>query len=514
MKQFVSEIYSLGLTEKRLLKKRILCSFSGGQDSTLVFFALFHQKKLNQTINLVYFHHFWQIQNFQASKGIFYLSFNLKVPYTIIMSNLFLSNENRSRMWRKINLFRLSNLQQNSIILTGHTQTDRVETNLTYLIRGTSSKGVSSFNSFRELGEAIFNSSQNSSCVRFSSLAFSTSFVVLRLLTQPKQVKVGKKLRPMSKILFSNTNLFPTKPLSVALEKKFSKSSNLTIETRQNFNKDDLSKKQGFGDKRQQKFFESKIQKIFIKRRFRCHTDKQFLQVQNKSNKFLFWKKEEINFSQNVKTNKLLYICFRNGNSITKSHSFCFFKFSKKRTNNLKTPLKNQTRITVSTLTKIYRLPLFQDLTNFSSYSSRNKIRHIVFPLIGSLFQKKIDLSLTQFFSTLRYDIAECENFSQKLSFLLDFFSTPSACYIKISKNSNNVLKQVLLPQNESFGTGWVVFGKETKAEAYELFLLLYVCQNSERNFHSYVIKKIINNYTEREVSYHQVHNIKKMFTT
>lgn len=502
MKQFVAETYSLLLSQKFFSKKRIVYSFSGGQDSTIVFFVLFHfhRKKFSQTSNLLYCHHFWQIQNFQASKGIFHFSFNVKVPYTIIMSNLSLSNENRSRNWRKKNLFRFCTLQNSSIIITGHTQTDKVETNFNNLVRGTSSKGLSSTNFLQEHGETIFQRTQNSRSSGFSLLIFSTSFVVLKLLTQPKQVRVVKKFGLKSKIFFSNVTAFSEKSVYPVLPNRVFKQSKIATKLSQSdnqaFSKSTMFPRNKFvvmdKPKNYQTDFTFKIKGIFLW----IHQD-QLLEVKNKSDKFQFWEQKESLLSQNSQNFqkiKSFSLWLRNKSFIRKSNSFCFSKFSEKRIINLKTPLQNQTRVSVSKLAEIYSLPIFHDLTNFSCHSSRNKIRHIVFPLIGFLFKKKVEVSLTQFFSTLRDETFQSQNSYQKIYFLLDFFSI-----------------SLVTDSNLAETTKWSVFGKENKTNSFENILLLYVAGQSKTKCYSYMIKKIMRNYTERELSFNQIVNLQKI---
>lgn len=498
MKQFVAETESILMNQKTLSKNRVLCSFSGGQDSTIAFFVLFHRKRLScQTINLLYFHHFWQIQNFQASKGIFHLSFNLKVPYTLILSNLSLENENRSRNWRRKKLFKFYNLQHSSLVVTGHSHTDRVETNLNNLIRGTSPKGVSSLKNFGGFPEASFNTPQYFTNSCFCSLVCSTSFVSFRLLTQPQQRKFVNKSKVRSKIFFSPNNSGFEKSISLFLQGKFVRKSRLTNEKSPSFN-------------------QHKWQIIFCKKKLRCHPKDIFLgsrleESQKKSTNLWFWEQKKIGLTQNVQNNNFFSIFYHNRNSIINSNSFCFSKFFERRIVNLKTPIKNETRVTVSKVAKIYSLPVFHDLTNFSYQSSRNKIRHIVFPVIGYLFQKKVDFSFTQFFSTLRYDTYEGDNTSQKFYFLLEFFSKPSFFYSKLVKNSENLsTPKTLFLISEILGD-WGVFVNQTKMKSFESFLLLYVCRKSDRIFHPYIIKKIMRNYTEREISFYQITNIQSI---
>lgn len=521
MKQFIAETNYLLLTKKTLLNKRVLCSFSGGQDSTIVFFSLFHRKRLNQTINIVYFHHFWQIQNFQASKGIFHLSFNLKISYSIILSTHSLSNENRSRNWRKKNLYRFSNSQWTSTIVTGHTQTDSLETNLNNIIRGTSSKGVSFRNCFGANRQEKFYSYQNAPGYCFYPLVFSTSFVVLKFLSQPKTLSYVKKIRLRSKIFFAKVNSFSEKCLLPVLQRKFVRKNNPATEKLQSFQHSKLmvgstafkakglSKTKNFSkeicrkkklisglhfqwrDSSKNILLETPFYPNFFKVRIKRHFwDIQSLEIQGKFRNLWFCKQEEFPVSENLKKNKFFYHCLHNSRSITNSNSFYFLKFSEQRTIKQKIPLKNQTRITVSKVAKIYNLPIFHDLTNFSYQSSRNKIRHIVFPLIGSIFQKKVDCSFTQFFSILITETWESETVSEKISFLIDFFCLPSADYSNLARNCK---------KNETY--------------TFKKFLLIYICEKSQLNFQVYLIKKIIRDYTERELSFNQILNIQKILS-
>lgn len=390
-----------------------------------------------------------------------------------MIASRFLSNENRSRNWRKKNLLRFSTLQHNSIVITGHTQTDRLERNLNNLIRGTSSKGVSSLNSFRQLQETSFNKSY---------LVFSMYFISLRLLTQPKQVKNKKKIKLKSKLFFSKANIFDEKSVSPVLEIKYI--INSTIDNSESFNHYSLSQKP------------RKLDQSLLKHK------NQSRKVQKKITNFSVWKTEKTKFSGSFQQKKLFCRYFCNGSYIKTSQSFCFSKFSEKTTINLKSPLQNHTRVIVSKVAKIYNLPIFHDLTNFSSSSSRNKIRHITLPVLGYLFQKKIDFSLTQFFSTVSSEISECENFSRKFYFLLMFFSISSVCYPKRTANPKNFPNKIL--------KAWVISRKETQAENFEFFLLMYLCRTSDIKIQPSLIKKLVSNYTERELSSNQLRNIQK----
>ena len=140
----ISEINSIFCQKNKIKPKDIcICSFSGGQDSVLLFIILLHLKKQwNIEIQLLHFHHFWQQQNFFSVQQVWKLSFIFKNPFYIITSEVFLNTEKKARQWRQEGLERISFIEKSNKIVTGHTASDRIETAFWHLIRGTSPQGL------------------------------------------------------------------------------------------------------------------------------------------------------------------------------------------------------------------------------------------------------------------------------------------------------------------------------------------------------------------------------------
>ena len=136
-------------------QKRLLCTLSGGQDSILNFFLLLHSSKKDY-LQIVYFHHFWQIKNFFSTRFIFQISSLMKVPYTLILPKTFFLTENESRTWRKKNFCRISQREHFLTSLTGHTETDTLEKHLHNVLRGTSPAGLSDFNFLKSKNKVVF----------------------------------------------------------------------------------------------------------------------------------------------------------------------------------------------------------------------------------------------------------------------------------------------------------------------------------------------------------------------
>jgi tRNA(Ile)-lysidine synthase TilS/MesJ len=170
-------------TELLAKKTRFLCTVSGGQDSIVTVFILFHllsiskhlykkdtfldgflrkeesnfiyfpqklftQKKQNKKfklpiVQILYCQHFWQPKNFFCSEFLFQLTVLLDIPYTLILPKSVLASENRSREWRKKNFYRFLELEKLETLVTGLTKSDNLEKNLTNLLRGTSPKSLS-----------------------------------------------------------------------------------------------------------------------------------------------------------------------------------------------------------------------------------------------------------------------------------------------------------------------------------------------------------------------------------
>lgn len=122
----------------------ILITISGGQDSLCLFFILLHLKKQwKWHFGLLYCNHFWQIDSFYINSLICKLGFFFLLPAYLSLPSENIFSEQKSRTWRYGQFGRLSNFYKYDIIFTGHTSTDKIETVLLQLIRGTGTRGLS-----------------------------------------------------------------------------------------------------------------------------------------------------------------------------------------------------------------------------------------------------------------------------------------------------------------------------------------------------------------------------------
>lgn len=513
MKNFLAETQCSPFNQKIVLNKRLLCSFSGGQDSSVVFFTLLHRKITSQNLIIIYCHHFWQPHNFKASVSIFQLSFALKIPYALILPNTSLLNENRSRDWRKKALSRFSHIEHPSILITGHTQTDRLETNLNKLFRGTSPKGFRNVSSQNYKTPIIFF---------FSPMLSFFSFP----LTQSTQLFNLEKNGYKFKVFFTSLNRFSKTQNSNLLITNFLKVYNRTHKNSNRYRKYDLkSKKTILNSSHKLRLWDGGSQKERSSRKLKnflsqtslwgwreepFFTQKSIL-TQKKSNqvvvsKFWAWKNAEARPLENnekilvslapfiPKTvflgSQTFFIKEKNLNRLSQkrmfwdmrnkkknSISFCFYSCSMDLKLYQEKPVENETRQTISKLAKIYDLPVFQDITNFSVHSSRNKIRHILFPLLGFSFQKKVNLALSNFFEILKQENYQIDNLFRNFYFLFDFFL--------LSFNNNDI-------------------------EFFDKFLWMFFYNKSEFSLQPQIFKKSVENFSERDLLFEHLFNIKK----
>lgn len=140
---------SNSITNIHLIKQNqyILISISGGQDSICVFFIFLQLKKQwKWAFGIIYCNHLWHKNTFFANLLVVQLAYIFKIPiYCAITSNK-IFNEHHSRHWRYDTFYRISCFYNYKIITTGHTSSDKVETILFQLIRGTSTKSLTSLN--------------------------------------------------------------------------------------------------------------------------------------------------------------------------------------------------------------------------------------------------------------------------------------------------------------------------------------------------------------------------------
>lgn len=124
--------------------KKITLGVSGGQDSICLlylFFLLEIQWKFS--LQLSYCNHLWQIDSFHTMRELIKFCFVLKFPLNCILSSKNVSTETEARNWRYQSLKRLLFFYTSTSLVTGHTGSDKIETILFNLLKGSGVRGIS-----------------------------------------------------------------------------------------------------------------------------------------------------------------------------------------------------------------------------------------------------------------------------------------------------------------------------------------------------------------------------------
>ena len=133
------------LRSRHLLEKRqrLLVAVSGGQDSLcLVQLLLDLQPKWEWQLGIAHCDHRWRTDSKANADFVQQLAQNWQVPFYCHTAEQSLLSEAAARQWRYQNLAAIAQTHQYQAIATGHTASDRAETLLYNLIRGSGADGL------------------------------------------------------------------------------------------------------------------------------------------------------------------------------------------------------------------------------------------------------------------------------------------------------------------------------------------------------------------------------------
>lgn len=133
------------IKQKNLISagQTILLTISGGQDSVCLLFIFLQLKtQWNLSVSLLYCQHLWQLDSFYNISLLAKLAYLFKFPFYSSVTFKKIDTEQKARNWRYKIFQKISHNYNYTIITTGHTATDRIETLFFQFIRGTSPKGV------------------------------------------------------------------------------------------------------------------------------------------------------------------------------------------------------------------------------------------------------------------------------------------------------------------------------------------------------------------------------------
>ncbi len=146
------------IRQRELLVKhqRVLMAVSGGQDSLcLARLFLDLQPKWGWQLAIAHCNHRWREDAFENADYVRSLAESWCCPYYGLIAEVIPSSEASARQWRYEALAKLAEQKQFSALVTGHTASDRAETLLYNLMRGSGSDGLQALVWRRSLTDGV-----------------------------------------------------------------------------------------------------------------------------------------------------------------------------------------------------------------------------------------------------------------------------------------------------------------------------------------------------------------------
>ncbi|MDB9535258.1 tRNA lysidine(34) synthetase TilS [Dolichospermum planctonicum CS-1226] len=136
--------------------QRLLVAVSGGQDSLcLIKLLLDLQPKWAWNLAIAHCDHCWREDSQANADHVENLARNWHIPFYLEMANEPVNSEATARNWRYHALTKIAQTHHYQYVITGHTASDRAETLLYNLIRGTGADGLQALTWQRPLTDHI-----------------------------------------------------------------------------------------------------------------------------------------------------------------------------------------------------------------------------------------------------------------------------------------------------------------------------------------------------------------------
>lgn len=146
------------LRSRQLLERnqRLLVAVSGGQDSLcLIKLLLDLQPKWGWQLGIAHCDHRWRPDSEEAANHVEQLARTWQISFYFSTAEQLLKSEAAARQWRYQALSAIAGENNYNCIVTGHTASDRAETLLYNLIRGSGADGLQALTWRRSLGSEI-----------------------------------------------------------------------------------------------------------------------------------------------------------------------------------------------------------------------------------------------------------------------------------------------------------------------------------------------------------------------
>jgi tRNA(Ile)-lysidine synthase len=134
----------------------LLVAVSGGQDSLCLAKLLQMQSsKLNWNLTIAHCDHRWRSDSSANAEHVKNIAKKWGITFCLRTAESLLASEADARKWRYTMLVEMANIHKCAYVVTGHTRSDRVETLLHNLIRGSGADGLASLTWMRSLTPEI-----------------------------------------------------------------------------------------------------------------------------------------------------------------------------------------------------------------------------------------------------------------------------------------------------------------------------------------------------------------------
>lgn len=146
------------IRSRQLLERnqRILVAVSGGQDSLCLFKLLLDlQSKWGWHLAIAHCDHRWRFDSQANANHVKQLARTWETPFYCHTAEQSLPSEAAARQWRYQALSMIASANEYSCIVTGHTASDRAETLLYNLMRGSGADGLQALTWKRSLGDKL-----------------------------------------------------------------------------------------------------------------------------------------------------------------------------------------------------------------------------------------------------------------------------------------------------------------------------------------------------------------------
>ena len=434
--------------KKKLLKSNqsLILAISGGQDSISLLFIFIQLKdQWNWKLSIIYCNHLWQKDSFYTMLHLFKLSYLLDLPLYLAVTLQKVLTEQKARNWRSLTFQRITGFYLFSVIVTGHSKSDRIETGFFNLFRGSGTQGVGSLNwtkvktkdYFFKLNKknykqiSIKSETKKKFLVMGLTSSVSSALVLRKRTTSMQEGATSMRLFSCSNLRFEKHRkqkslILLTFPYSNQTKKGYYQEKDRKKQTKRDPYQEGKStqikrrtlpmpyastnksvvfvRQRYFITKRRKETFENKKERMRLNYKSKiltAHTGSAFLMVKIEDFKSKEEKIKDFCFPCiplfDVRILQALLPSYRANCIAHTSLEILFLSQFYKNEYILYRPFLSLTRFDLKKICNSWKIPLFPDQSNQKLKYQRNRIRKQILPTLRFFFNPQIDTTIYQF---------------------------------------------------------------------------------------------------------------------